>query len=95
LFLNKSKIIVVNHSNPFNQPFLTRKILPIYSFSNLIISVSKESKNIFIEKFLINPKKIKVIYNMFDIKNICKLSNEEIINYDILFKKNIFTFINI
>lgn len=95
LFLNKSKIIVVNHSNPFNQPFLTRKILPIYSFSNLIISVSKESKNIFIEKFSINPKKIKVIYNMFDIKNICKLSNEEIINYDILFKKNIFTFINI
>lgn len=95
LFLNKSKIIVVNHSNPFNQPFLTRKIFPIYNFSNLIISVSKESKNIFIENFWINESKINVIYNMFDIVTINKLSMEKILSYDLLFKENIFTFINV
>lgn len=48
----------------------------IYSKANVITVVSKEIKKDLIENFYINPDKIKVIYNSYDIESIQKLSQE-------------------
>jgi len=101
LFNNKSKIITTIHTNPEvyilkkNNPYIFF-IKTLYPFSDLIITVSNEAKDILIKKYNLKiNQKIKVLYNGYDISEYIEKSNEPLEEkYKKLFN-NSFVFINV
>jgi glycosyltransferase involved in cell wall biosynthesis len=103
IFNSKLKLIVGIHTNPEiyiskKNNFYTFLIKVLYPFSNLIITVSKEAKNILISKYNFSKinQKIKVLYNGYDISEYIIKSNEPLEEeHKKLFDNNSFIFINV
>jgi len=102
ILLNK-KVVISVHTNPItrytNKSFYGKihniLIKLLYPKADRIIVVSKKIKNILSNQYNIPEEKIEVIYNIHDIQNYLKLSEEPIEDkYREIFK-NSFVFINI
>ena len=98
---NKNTRVVISvHTNlsmKFQNAYL-RKVAKfliqlIYEHADIIIAVSEGVKDDLINNFHINPTKIKVIYNPFDLVKIKKLSEEKV--NETYFSKDIPTLINV
>lgn len=87
-FLKKDCKIFINIRNNIQAelselPILKRwvkkiEIKSLYPMADQIIAVSKGVKNGLVRHFKLNKNEIEVIYNIFDIQNIQRLSKEEI-----------------
>lgn len=79
----KSIVSVRNHMSTKHSTGIKSKLWNVtikylYPRADLIISVSEEIKRDLIENYKINPDKIKVIYNSYDIEKINRLAKEEV-----------------
>jgi glycosyltransferase involved in cell wall biosynthesis len=89
----KTIISVRNHMSTKHHTGIKAKIWNatiryLYPKADLIIVVSEEIKKDLINNYYINPNKIKVIYNSYDIENIQRLAEEEMEDeYKNIFKK--------
>ena len=74
MFLSKCKVVSINHGiDPLN-PKERIYALFINLFSKKIVTVFKGIKDDLVRRFKMNPHKIEVIYNPFDIDNIIEKS---------------------
>ena len=95
LFLNKTKItVVIHHSISDYGKWLYYWLIKIfYKHADNIVVLTQFEKDNLVNKFWINDEKVLIIPNSIDIEQINKLKNENLWEYEKLFKKNKFTFI--
>ena len=95
LFWNKTKItVVIHHSISDYGKWLYYWLIKIfYKYADNIVVLTKFEKDNLVNKFWIKDEKVLVIPNSVNIEQINKLKNENLWEYEKLFKKNKFTFI--
>ncbi len=102
IYKNDSPLIISLNTNPnfhyrkrLYGKYLIRFLYPLKKVST-IVPVSKELKNILVNKYRLDGMKIRPIYNGFDIEGIQKLAKENVSDYnEILNNTSLIKFITI